>query len=368
MNPKARIVVKWLVLVTLLLAVMPVGAIMSAPPQQGKTVVTDALGRAVEFAQPPQRIVAAGKAVRMTADALFLFPEARPRVVALEGRSQQVIDFLSLVNPNVGQVQFLERDAGPEQIAATRPDVVILKSYLADKLGKSVESLGIPVVYVDLETPDQVLRDVSTLGQLFGNLARAEEVLSFYQTRLDRVSQALQGLPEQEKPRVLLLQHTNQGGQVAFSVPPAQWIQTTMVELAGGAPVWPEAAPGGSWTVVNFEQIAAWNPDIILVVSYSADPGKLAADLKSEAQWQALKAVQGGRLYGFPTDLTGYSWDQPDTRWILGLTWMARRLHPDRLPDVDMRREVYDFFGQMYGMDTAAIDKSIVPVLRGDLD
>ncbi len=79
----------------------PPTATESAPPQ-GETVVTDALGRTIEFAQPPQRIVAGGKAVRLTVDTLYLFPEARQRVVALEGRSPSMMEFLALVNPDMG--------------------------------------------------------------------------------------------------------------------------------------------------------------------------------------------------------------------------------------------------------------------------
>ena len=344
----------------------PPTATESAPPH-GETVVTDALGRTIEFAQPPQRIVAAGKAVRLTVDTLYLFPEARQRVVALEGRSPSMMEFLALVNPDISRMQFLERNAGPEQIAAAQPDAVILRSYVADKLGKPLEQLGIPVIYVDLETPDQFFSDLGTLGQLFGNTARADEVLAFYRARMDRVSQALRGVTGSQTPRTLVLQHSEQGGQVAFRVPPAKWIQTTMVEMAGGAPIWTEAAQGGGWSVVNLEQIAAWNPDVICVVSYSADPGDVVAALKSDPQWQALKAVQSGRLFAFPTDFAGYSWDQPDPRWLLGLTWLARTLHPDRFAGMDMRQEVVDFFGQMYGIDPATVEAKIVPVLRGDL-
>ncbi len=334
----------------------------------GKVVVTDALGRVTEFAAPPQRVVAAGKAVRLTVDTLYAFLEARQRVVALEGRSPSMMDFLSVVNPGIGQVQFLERDAGPEHIAATRPDAVILKSYLADKLGKPLEQLGIPVIYVDLETPDQFLRDLVTLGELFGNPARADEVADLYRTRIDRVNAALQGVTDEAKPRVLILQHSEQGGQVAFSVPPASWIQTTMAEMAGGVPVWTEAAQGGGWNVVSLEQIAAWNPDVICVVSYTDDPGAVVEVLKADPGWQALKATQSGRLLAFPTDFTGYSWDQPDTRWILGLTWLGKVLHPDRFASVDVGLEMYDFFGQLYNLDRTTIEASIVPMLRGDVD
>jgi iron complex transport system substrate-binding protein len=288
-------------LISCLVLAVVLAAFVSAPvvaappsptPAAAPLQVTDALTRTVTFAQPPQRIVAAGKAVRLTIDSLYVFPEGRQRIVAMEGRAPSMMEFLSLVNPAIDQVEFLERDAGPEQIAATRPDAVILKSYLANKLGRPIEQLGIPVVYVDLETPEQFFRDLTTLGQLFTNPARADEVIAFFQSRIDRVTTAVSDLNDSEKPRVLILQHSDQGGQVAFSVPPATWIQTTLVEMAGGRPVWLDAAEGGGWTVVNFEQIAAWNPDVICIVAYTTDPTAVTAALKGRRRLAGARCRQ----------------------------------------------------------------------------
>lgn len=340
--------------------------LMTAAESVGVEVV-DALGRVTRFAQLPQRIVVAGKAVRLTADTLYLFPEARERVVAMEGRSPEMIEFLSLVNPNLAQVQSLERNAGPEQIAASKPDVVILKSYLADKLGMPLTEIGIPVVYVDLETPDQFFQDLTTLGQLFGNPERAAEVKDFLQQRVTLVTQRVKDLPDQERPSVLIIQYSAQGEQVAFSVPPATWIQTTMVEMAGGQPVWREAAQGGGWNIVSLEQIATWDPDVICVVSYFSDPEAVVETLRVDERWQALQAVRSNRLLAFPTDFLTYNWDQPDPRWILGLMWLAKTVHPDRFDTLDLREEIYRFFEHMYGLDRNTIETKIIPILRGDI-
>lgn len=338
----------------------------AAEPVVGVEVV-DALGHIVRFPELPQRIVVAGKAVRLTADTLYLFPEARERVIAMEGRSPEMIEFLSLVNPNLAQVQFLERNAGPEQIAASKPDVVILKSYLADKLGMPLMEIGIPVVYVDLETPDQFFQDLATLGQLFGNPERAVEVGDFLHQRVAMVAQGVQGLPEEQKPRVLILQYNAQGEQIAFSVPPATWIQTIMVEMAGGRPIWREAAQGGGWNIISLEQIAVWDPDVICLVSYFSDPEAAVETLRADERWQALKAVRSNQLFAFPTDFLTYNWDQPDPRWVLGLMWLAKTLHPDRFATLDIQLETYRFFEQLYGLDRTTIEEKIMPILRGDI-
>lgn len=134
---------------------------------------------------------------------------------------QSTEDFLALVDLGFNQKTFFEGDAGPEQIAAVKPDAIVLKSIVAEQLGRPLEQLGLPVIYVDLETPDQYFKDIVTLGQLFGNPDQAQTITAFYQSRLDRVSQATQNLAEDQKPRVLLLQYSDKGGEVAFNVPPA---------------------------------------------------------------------------------------------------------------------------------------------------
>ncbi len=329
--------------------------------------LTDALERTVHFDSIPQRIAIIGKGSVMVIDAIYMFPQVPERVrVLTRGGQMATGDFVAIVDPLYSQKIWLERDAGPEQVAATQPDAVILKSYLSDSVGALLEELGIPVVYVDLETPDHYERDILILGQLLGDVDRATEVIGYYRSQKASVAQALGDLPDDQKPRVLLLQYTDQGGEVAFNVPPASWIQTELVELAGGVPVWREAAPGGGWTVVNFEQIAAWDPDQIFVVNYFSDVAQTVASLEADPGWRALRAVEEGQLYAFPKDFT--SWDQPGPRWILGLTWLAARMHPDRLAGVDIQQEMVRFFEQMYGLSEDVIRESILPRVEGDLE
>jgi iron complex transport system substrate-binding protein len=355
-----------LLLVSLLLVACGSTSPTEAPPTVDSNVtVVDALGRTVEFPAPPQRIVVAGKSSLTIINALYLFPEARDRVAGLVVGRQNPGDFLQFVDPAFDQKTVLEVEAGPEQIAPLNPDVVVVRSFMEEQLGKPLEQVGIPIVYVDLETPEQYFRDLVTLGQLFGNEARAEEIRTFYQARLDRLEEELAGLSDDQKPRVLVVQYSDQGGEVAVNVPSAAWLQTMEAELAGGLPVWKEAAQGGGWTVVNFEQIAAWDPDQIFVISYQADPSQVVAGLQANAQWQALRAVQEGQLYAFPADI--YSWDQPDPRWILGTIWLASKIHPDSLEDMRLMDEVSEFYGQIYGLDESTVQEQILPLLKGDV-
>jgi len=242
----------------------------------------------------------------------------------------------------------------------------LMKTYMAERLGDPLEQLDIPVIYLDLETPEQFFRDVESLGVLFENPERAEEVKSFYQARMDQVETALNGLKLEDRPSVLIIQYDTRSGEVAFNVPSVNWLQTEMVELAGGEPIWTKAVTSGGWTIVNFEQIAAWDPNLIFVVNYFDDPGIAVADLRQDPKWQALRATQEDNIFAFPGDYL--SWDQPDTRWILGLQWLATKIQPDRFEYLDLLDEVKTFYEEMYGLDAETFEAEVLPLITGDLD
>jgi iron complex transport system substrate-binding protein len=281
----------------------------------------------------------------------------------MEQRLQRNLSPLPLIDSNFESKAQFERDVAAEGIAPLNPDAVLMKSYLADSLGEPIEALGLPTVYFDLETPEQFFTDVRTMGVLLGNPDRAEEVVSFYEQRVERISQATQGLSDQERPTVLVLQYSDRGGEIALNIPSGDWLQTSMVQQAGGEPVWLDAA-GGGWTVVNFEQIAAWDPDQIYVIYYNDDPSPIVEGLVSDNAWGALKAVQSGEIYAFPGDFI--SWDQPDPRWILGFEWLASKILPEGVYAFEVETALEAFYGSLYGLDENTIQAKVMPLLTGD--
>lgn len=336
-----------------------------AEPTPAAFSLTDALNRQVSFPEPPERIVLVGRGVFMLADAIYFFPEASNRIVAIGSTAQWNHDFAPIIDPNFQTKTILENEAGPEQIAAMQPDLVIMKSFMAENLGKPLESLGVPVVYLDFETPEQYPRDIAILGQVFQNPQRASQVSDYYQQRLDQIKTTLSEAGAQQAPRILIAYYNNKDGQIAFNVPPSSWMQTLLAKIAGAEPVWEAIELSTGWTKVNFEQIAAWDPDQVYIVAYTSDAVQVVKDLQADPQWQALRAVKEGQLYAFPADV--YSWDQPDSRWILGLTWLAAKTHPEAFADLDMRQEVISFYKELYNLSEAAIQEKIFPLLEGDL-
>ncbi len=211
---------------------------------------------------------------------------------------------------------------------------------------------------------DAINKDIMMLGELFGNTARAEEIVALNVANSARITDITSELKEEEKPSVLLLQYSDKGGEIAFKVPPLDWLQTSMVEMAGGIPVWSDV-PTDGWTTITFEQVAVWDPQVILLVDYKGNAQDIVAGLKADSKWALLDAVKNNQLYAFPVDFQ--SWDQPDTRWTLGMTWIATKLHPDLFSSINMMDEVIRFYQDYYNLDEATITETILPLVKGDL-
>lgn len=307
-------------------------------------VIEDTTGNTAELSGIPERITFAGKASNMIADVLYMFPEASSRIVGVGKTNQQNGEFVKILDTDYDSKVYLEHTVGPEQIAVTQPDLVIVKNYLKKSLGDPLGQLDIPVLYMNLETPEAYEEDFRMLGRVFGNPERAAELIRYYQEEKDYVVNRTKTLTE--KPDILFIYHTTRDGSVAFNTPPGTWMQSKMVEMAGGTPIWTNSHPGGGWSKINLEQIAAWNPDQIYVVAYKEDIEVVLETMKNSPEWQELKAVKNNKLKAFPVDF--YSWDQPDSRWILGLKWLAKQIHPELFTDLNIKETCRSFFRDLY--------------------
>jgi len=317
------------------------------------------LGANPVFSQtPPGRIIMGGRAAVLVADAVYAFPSARSRVIAVGGTDQGLGTFLQELDPAFPSKPTLDRNAAAEVYAAYRPDLAIFKSALKRGVGGALESLGVRVHYLDLETPEDYYRDLEGLGRILGEEARAAELVAYYKGVVETAARLSSGAAR--KPGVLVVQSVGD----AWEVPPAAWMQTRIVQMAGGAPVWIGANPGDGWARVGFEQIAAWNPDVILVIDYRKGVDETLARMKGDSRFALLTAGKSGMIRGFPQDF--FSWDQPDTRWALGLLWTAKTLHPDRFASLSLQTEARRFYRVLYGFDEAVFDRVVRPRLSGD--
>lgn len=251
-------------------------------------------------------------------------------------------------------------EGNAEEILAKEPDLVLLKTS-SRMFGESLEATGVREAYLGLESAEEWIRDLGTLGALLGAEGEARELKEYYEGVLDRVGFMTVANPM----RVLVVQYNAARGAGACRVPPPDWIQTWMVETVGARPVWKGSVAPGQWGAVSMEQVLAWDPDMVLVVCYGESAVEAVEALKADPVWRETRAFKAGRVHGFPGDWL--SWDQPDARWGLGLLWVAKTVYPQVYGDLDLEAEMARFYG-LYGLDGAWVAENARPLVKEALE
>ena len=353
-----------IVLFSLLLCALPLAA-QGAPDRTDVAVMTatDALGNTVTLSKIPQRVVIAGRAAVMPADALFMFPESRDMEVLLATTDQGLGDFFNLLDPVFAAQKRIGQQVSAEELLALKPDLVLTKANNYEALAKKLIQFGIPTFVMDLESPEAWKNEILELGKLLGNPTKAQTIVEEFNKRELSVAKALASLPASDRPRVLVMQFAKADGVTAFSVAPRTWIQTILVEKAGGDPVWLTAELAeNAWKKVSFEQIAAWNPDHIHIVSYRSNADSFLNEIRSSTQWNQLRAVQNNAVKAFPADVMNYA--QSDSRWILALEWLAHDLHPQIFSGFNMEERIVGFYQTFYNVTDAGILGALLAAYR----
>jgi len=363
---------KTIIIVALLVAIIAGGAYhisrnQGSPVEATQyTTVTDCLNRTLQIETPIEKIIFTGRGHALTVSVAYLFDTAPEKIIGL---SDTIIksSLFRAVDPNISE-KLVEgaMDMGVEEIAAQDPDVVVLKSYLKADVGDPLESLGVNVVYLDLEDLGSYTRDVETMGALMGESEKAEAIIDYYQSTYESVE--ARHTTTTDAPSVLFIYYNTKGGTASFMSPGAAWLQTVVIKAAGGDPLSFELE-GTGWNNVNVEQIAEWNPEIIFIVTYKPDPSCMEVEnlIKSDELWQNIDAVENDRVYSVPDDCFGTgtvgSWDTSGSRWILCLRWMEAKINGD---DTRLLEDIEEFYVDLYGLSPSET-KTLLDVIVGDI-
>lgn len=92
----------------------------------------------------------------------------------------------------------------------------------------------------------------------------------------------------------------------------------------------------------------AWQPDYLL--TQDLEFVELAS---TAAQWQALTAVQAGRVYCAPKLPFGWLDGPPGINRLLGILWLMALLE-DRLTGQQLQDEVAEFFALFYRSESSS--------------
>lgn len=254
-----------------------------------------------------------------------------------------------------------------EQAILLDPDVVILNLGVrtaVEEVGfiDQLAEVGIPVVFIDYrERPmENTIASTQIVGRMLGRETEAEEVVSFYKEKMNRVYDQVASLdPEIERPTVFIER------AAGISECCGTWGAESLGELierAGGTNIAIDIIPGATGTL-NPEQVIVSDPDVYMLTGadwsiYKPDGlfasyGNGADAIGIQAQLQgladrtthvSLSAVESGRFHGI--------WHQfyNSPYHFVALEVFAEWIHPDTF-DLDAEATFREFHERFLPVD-----------------
>jgi iron complex transport system substrate-binding protein len=190
--------------------------------------------------------------------------------------------------------------------------------------------------------PNDSLQALRTTVQMTGAVLGeresriATEYIRYFDANIRRVSEVTSRLPNIERPTVL---HTASAG--ILIVDGRRSVIDDWITVAGGINA---ADVMGLGRPVTMEQVAAWNPDVIIVGTAPNQQNRQA--ILRDPRWAEIKAVAHGRVVVNPSG--AYLWDRHSAEAALQVLWAAKLLHPALFADLDVEAETKAFYARFF--------------------
>lgn len=203
----------------------------------------------------------------------------------------------------------LQRGPTPELLAEVGVDSYALSEScrrVADNLGPA--------------TVEQWFGDVRAIGAIFGVPDRAEQLVEQWQATLAEVASCV---PATRDRSVFVFA----GGDTVAHTAPGLTIATDVAERAGGRNTLADVPR--LWGSVPWRDVAAANPDLVVVVDNGTGPTpqQLIDTLKANSEVKGLPAVAEDKFLVLPQTAV-----HPGPRTAAGVAQLAAALHPDSCP------------------------------------
>ena len=243
-------------------------------------------------------------------------------------------------------------DPNLETLVTLKPDVIFMYGGASDVADATQEKVGIPVVCLnpsptggEFSAPGGPFDTWRLAGIALGEKerVRAEELISYCNEEIEKVSEITSEIPVSEKPTVYFC-HAHSASDITRAV-----TSYDPLNLAGGINMAAEIRPDSGSVVMDIskEQIIKWNPDIILIHSFSKEPTLSIEKVLSDPTLQTVNAVKDKEINYTKGWYIG--WD-PAT----GLTecfYMGKLFHPTVFKDLDVEEEGNEILERFYGVD-----------------
>jgi iron complex transport system substrate-binding protein len=273
-------------------------------------IVTDQRGKEFQFDEPVQRIVSLAPS---NTEILFAVG-AGSQVVGRDSFSDYPAEAQTVADIGGG---FGALDT--ETIIASTPDLVLAADLTPAEQIQALEDLGLTVFVLGNPTDlPGMYENLRTIAAMTGHVEETETLIASLEERVAVVEEKLAGVTE----RPLVLYELDGTDPNAPWVPGPGTFVNTLLTMAGGNNM--SATLDGTWVQVSLETIIQMNPDLILLGD--AQWGGVTPEMvAARGGWDALTAVQEGKIYPFDDNLVS----RPGPRMVDGLEALAKFLHPE---------------------------------------
>lgn len=235
-----------------------------------------------------------------------------------------------------------------ESFIAMEPDIVFEGFNMKGDPAASIEdrqaNMGdIPVVGVE-NTIDALAYDapITYVGSVIGVEEEAASLNEFYARVLGLTQEATADIPDDELRTVYYANGPN-----GLKTSPSGSQHSQLIDICNGVNVaecLAKAVMGQ--TEVSIEQVADWNPDVII-----CDDKNFYDGVYDDPRWESVTAVKNGDVHYTPS--SPYCWFDfpPSTNTIIGIPWVATVIYPDRCGDIDMVSLTKEFYTKFYHYD-----------------
>lgn len=263
----------------------------------------------------------------------FLLPEiaARPQIPRLTGRGND--------NVNI------------DALTSAKPDLIVDIGNVGGGYASLAEHVQqeshIPYALLDGHI-DRIGATYRALGHLVGRADAAETLAHYADTTIATITQRSAAVPSQARPRVYYARDRS-----GLRTARGDSMIAEPIAFVGAQNIVPEAV--GGQVTVTVDQVAAWNPDIII-----ASDKEFARAVGNDKAWSGVTAVKTGRVHLAPRQPFGWVDYPPAVNRLIGLWWLAKIFYPDKFPE-DIKTLARDFYTAFYHVtpSPAAIERVI---------
>ncbi len=304
-------------------------------------IVTDFRGKKIVFNKPVERIV-----VLESYWAETLLAIGAGNLIVGIGKYVKYDQYLPEDIRNKISVGSVFTGVNIEEIAALKPDVVIMDIGYgkAGEIASKIEQMGIKVVGLFMHGFNDELKAIKILGEITGHTSQANELSEYLLSHYQKIKSLASSIKDKISAVMIDGYSLLKGSILLYSN--TSWGHA--VEEAGAVNLALKNFPSKKWPKIDFETLASWNPDAILVTSSVSSINSVIEKIKSDPKWQALKAYKSSHIYIVPcwSEIGGVlDWGP---RSIIGIEYIASLLYPDIYKDINWRDDAEYLFTHFY--------------------